>query len=162
MGPLQGIRVVELASIGPGPFCGMLLADMGADVVRVDRIEPSGLGIPTDPKFEVTGRNRHQRRQGDLARIGGLGKHAFAEEHGAHVHAIQAAHQFTMNPGFHAVGAAGAVPGGVGGDDLRHDPGAGLALARRLGTGLHHLREVVVDADLAARRGNEAAQHLGQ
>ncbi len=37
MGPLQGIRVVEFAGLGPGPFCGMLLADLGADVVRIDR-----------------------------------------------------------------------------------------------------------------------------
>jgi alpha-methylacyl-CoA racemase len=37
MGPLAGIRVLEVASIGPGPFCGMLLGDMGADVIRVDR-----------------------------------------------------------------------------------------------------------------------------
>jgi len=37
MGPLQGVRVVEVAGIGPGPFCAMLLADMGAEVVRVDR-----------------------------------------------------------------------------------------------------------------------------
>jgi alpha-methylacyl-CoA racemase len=36
-GPLDGVRVVEIAGIGPGPFCGMLLADMGAEVVRVDR-----------------------------------------------------------------------------------------------------------------------------
>lgn len=41
MGPLNGVRVVELAGIGPGPFAGMMLADMGAQVVRVDRI-PSG------------------------------------------------------------------------------------------------------------------------
>jgi len=37
MGPLAGLRVLEVASIGPGPFCGMLLGDLGADVVRVDR-----------------------------------------------------------------------------------------------------------------------------
>jgi len=37
MGPLQGLRVVELAGIGPGPFAAMLLADLGADVVRIDR-----------------------------------------------------------------------------------------------------------------------------
>ncbi|RYF72777.1 MAG: CoA transferase, partial [Comamonadaceae bacterium] len=42
-GPLTGITVIELAGIGPGPFAGMLLADMGARVVRVDRI-PSGHG----------------------------------------------------------------------------------------------------------------------
>ena len=38
MGALDGVRVIELAGIGPGPFCGMMLADMGADVVRIDRI----------------------------------------------------------------------------------------------------------------------------
>src|ERR671930_555666 len=37
MGPLEGVRVVELAGIGPGPFCAMLLADMGAAVLRVER-----------------------------------------------------------------------------------------------------------------------------
>ncbi|BFO18016.1 hypothetical protein SHKM778_44040 [Streptomyces sp. KM77-8] len=40
-GPLDGVRVVELAGIGPGPFAAMLLADLGADVVRVDRPGPS-------------------------------------------------------------------------------------------------------------------------
>ena len=58
MGPLTGLRVVELASIGPGPLCAMLLADLGAEVIRVDRTEPSGLGVPMDVKFEVSGRNR--------------------------------------------------------------------------------------------------------
>jgi alpha-methylacyl-CoA racemase len=38
-GPLSGLRVIELAAIGPSPFCGMVLSDMGADVVRVDRVE---------------------------------------------------------------------------------------------------------------------------
>ena len=37
MGPLAGIRVIEFAGLGPAPFCGMLLADMGAEVVRIDR-----------------------------------------------------------------------------------------------------------------------------
>jgi len=41
-GPLQGIRVVELAAIGPGPFAGMMLADMGADVIRIDRPDRVG------------------------------------------------------------------------------------------------------------------------
>jgi len=42
LGPLDGVRVVEIAGIGPGPFCAMLLADMGAEVVRVDRPETAG------------------------------------------------------------------------------------------------------------------------
>jgi alpha-methylacyl-CoA racemase len=58
MGPLNGLRIIELASIGPGPMCAMLLADMGADVVRIDRTEPSGLGVPMDKRFEVSGRSR--------------------------------------------------------------------------------------------------------
>jgi alpha-methylacyl-CoA racemase len=58
MGPLHGLKVIELASIGPGPFCAMLLADLGADVVRVDRTEPSGLGVPMARKHDINGRNR--------------------------------------------------------------------------------------------------------
>ncbi|ACL02614.1 Acyl-CoA transferase [Desulfatibacillum aliphaticivorans] len=49
MGPLEGITIIELAGIGPGPFCGMMLADMGATVIRVERTGPSGLGsLPGD------------------------------------------------------------------------------------------------------------------
>ncbi|HZG04510.1 MAG TPA: CaiB/BaiF CoA-transferase family protein [Streptomyces sp.] len=55
-GPLAGVRVVELAGIGPGPFAAMLLADLGADVVRVDR--PGGPGLGIDPALDVTGRNK--------------------------------------------------------------------------------------------------------
>ena len=58
MGPLTGLRIVELASIGPGPMCAMLLADLGADVVRVDRLEPSGLGVGMTTAFDVCARNR--------------------------------------------------------------------------------------------------------
>lgn len=58
MGPLAGLRVIELASIGPGPFCAMLLADQGAQVVRVDRVEPGGLGVPMPPAYDVAGRSR--------------------------------------------------------------------------------------------------------
>ncbi|MER6300486.1 CaiB/BaiF CoA-transferase family protein [Kitasatospora sp. NPDC001539] len=50
------MRVVELAGIGPGPFAAMLLGDLGADVVRVDRPEPSPLG--TDPAYDLTNRNK--------------------------------------------------------------------------------------------------------
>ena len=53
MGPLHGIRIIELAGIGPGPFCGMMLSDMGAEVIRVDRLRP-GAKAPKD----VLARNR--------------------------------------------------------------------------------------------------------
>ncbi|MFL5297279.1 MAG: CaiB/BaiF CoA transferase family protein [Phenylobacterium sp.] len=52
-GPLTGLKVLEFAGIGPGPFCGMLLSDLGADVVRIDRKGGRG-GQPTD----VTSRGR--------------------------------------------------------------------------------------------------------
>ena len=52
-GPLSGLKVVEFAGIGPGPFCGMLLSDLGADVVRIDR-KGGGRGS----KFDVTARGR--------------------------------------------------------------------------------------------------------
>jgi alpha-methylacyl-CoA racemase len=55
-GPLAGVRVVELAGIGPGPFAAMLLADLGADVVRVDR--PGGTGLAVNPLYDVTNRNK--------------------------------------------------------------------------------------------------------
>ncbi|WP_180990306.1 CaiB/BaiF CoA transferase family protein [Streptomyces noursei] len=55
-GPLSGVRVVELAGIGPGPFAAMLLADLGADVVRVDR--PGGAGLGIDPASDITNRNK--------------------------------------------------------------------------------------------------------
>lgn len=55
-GPLTGVRVVELAGIGPGPFAAMVLADLGADVVRVDR--PGGSGMAIDPQYDLTNRNK--------------------------------------------------------------------------------------------------------
>ena len=56
MGPLSGLRVVELAGIGPGPFAAMLLADLGADVIRVDRAQP-GLEVLA-PETDVVNRGR--------------------------------------------------------------------------------------------------------
>ena len=44
MGPLTGIRVVEMAGIGPGPFTAMMLSDLGAEVIRVDRLSHKGIG----------------------------------------------------------------------------------------------------------------------
>ncbi|MFI7543648.1 CaiB/BaiF CoA transferase family protein [Actinoplanes sp. NPDC049599] len=56
-GPLHGLKVVELAGIGPGPFAAMLLADLGADVVRVDRVGP-GSPLAVDPRFDLLNRGK--------------------------------------------------------------------------------------------------------
>jgi alpha-methylacyl-CoA racemase len=56
-GPLKGYRIVELAGIGPGPFCGMMLADMGAEVLRLDRSSAVREGGPA-PVADVLGRGR--------------------------------------------------------------------------------------------------------
>lgn len=58
MGPLAGLRVVEFAGIGPGPMAAMLLADMGATVVRLDRVGPTDLGIEQPTRFELLSRGR--------------------------------------------------------------------------------------------------------
>jgi alpha-methylacyl-CoA racemase len=58
MGPLHGLKVVEMAGIGPGPFAAMMLADMGADVVRVDRTNAGDLGIPVDPRLDLMNRGK--------------------------------------------------------------------------------------------------------
>lgn len=44
MGPLKGVRVIEMAGIGPGPFCAMMLSDLGAEVIRIDRLTQKGTG----------------------------------------------------------------------------------------------------------------------
>src|SRR5438045_9010474 len=61
MGPLEGIRIVELAGIGPGPFCAMLLSDMGAEVIRVDRAASVGQDTDrdgNDARFNLLSRGR--------------------------------------------------------------------------------------------------------
>jgi alpha-methylacyl-CoA racemase len=55
---LAGIKVIEMAAIGPVPFCGMMLADMGAEVVRIDRVTPSGLGVEVPPRFACMARSK--------------------------------------------------------------------------------------------------------
>ena len=57
-GPLTGLKVIELAGIGPAPMAAMMLSDMGAEVIRVDRLTASGLGIPMPKKFNFLGRGR--------------------------------------------------------------------------------------------------------
>ena len=54
MGPLKGIKIVEFSGIGPGPFCGMLLADLGADVIRISRKDAQGM----ENKFDIHNRSK--------------------------------------------------------------------------------------------------------
>ena len=72
-GPLAGLRIIEIAGIGPGPFCGMLLADLGADVVVVDRLEPNGETADLGPAA-VTNRGKRSiaadlKSPGDVAMV---------------------------------------------------------------------------------------------
>jgi alpha-methylacyl-CoA racemase len=57
-GPLQGIRILEIAGIGPGPFAAMMLADMGAEVLRIDRAQSVPPSPPSEPSFDLLNRGR--------------------------------------------------------------------------------------------------------
>jgi len=57
MGPLKGMKVIEIGGIGPGPFCSQMLSDMGAEVIRIER--GAALGLPLDVKCETWHRGKH-------------------------------------------------------------------------------------------------------
>jgi alpha-methylacyl-CoA racemase len=57
-GPLRGVKVIEIVGIGPGPFCGMMLSDMGAEVLRIDRASAVTGELPEGPRGDVLGRGR--------------------------------------------------------------------------------------------------------
>ena len=56
--PLDGLRIIELAGIGPGPLCAMLLGDLGAEVIRVDRLGAADAILPLPAAFDVVNRGR--------------------------------------------------------------------------------------------------------
>ena len=58
MGPLAGLKIVEFAAVGPAPMCAMLLADLGATVMRIDRVTPVELGSKRPLQFDLLLRNR--------------------------------------------------------------------------------------------------------
>ena len=58
MGPLEGYRIIEIAGIGPGQFCGMLLADMGARLIRIDNPAGGDRGVAMPPKYNLMNRSR--------------------------------------------------------------------------------------------------------
>ncbi len=57
-GPLSGYRIIEIAGIGPGPFAAMLLADLGAEVIRVERAQSVSGPAPAEPFFDLLQRGR--------------------------------------------------------------------------------------------------------
>lgn len=71
MGPLTGYRIIEIAGIGPGPFCGMLLADLGAEVIRVDRVSTVRAGPREMTRSDHMGRGRRSLAV-DLKTPGGV------------------------------------------------------------------------------------------
>ena len=58
MGPLDGKQIIEIAGIGPGPFCAMVLADLGAEVIRVDRASAVPDEFPDGPSMDLLNRGR--------------------------------------------------------------------------------------------------------
>jgi len=58
MGPLHGVKIVEFTGIGPAPLAATMLADMGATVIRIDRVAPADVGVPMAEEHEFTHRNR--------------------------------------------------------------------------------------------------------
>ena len=77
MGPLAGIKVLEFESIGPAPFAGMLLADMGADVLVIDRPATTDLGLKRERWYDVMMRGKRSvtldlksNREGGAALVG--------------------------------------------------------------------------------------------
>jgi alpha-methylacyl-CoA racemase len=70
MGPLSGLRLIEIAGIGPGPMAAMMLGDMGADIIRVDRTVSHVMDRLSDPKFAVHNRSRRSVSV-DLQKPGG-------------------------------------------------------------------------------------------
>ena len=58
MGPLEGKKIIEIAGIGPGPFCAMVLSDLGAEVIRVDRVSAVPNEFPSTPGVDLLNRGR--------------------------------------------------------------------------------------------------------
>lgn len=70
-GPLAGIRIIEMAAIGPVPHCGLVLAELGAEVVRLDRMEATELGVAVPPRYDALARGKRSVAL-DLKDAGGL------------------------------------------------------------------------------------------
>src|SRR5712675_498034 len=122
MGPLEGIRIVELAGIGPGPFCAMLLSDMGAEVIRVDRAAIVGQDTDrdgNDARYNLLSRGRRNIAV-DLENAAGVD---------ATLRLIDRADALSASGGIPHCALAGQPAGGRTGR-LRVSPGATAIAAR--------------------------------
>ncbi|MDT7760035.1 MAG: alpha-methylacyl-CoA racemase [Mycobacterium sp.] len=128
-GPLSGVKVLEIASIGPGPFCGILLADLGADVVRVDR--PGGGGITLVPRAEDLFNRGKRSIAVDLSQPGGAETVLSLVDHADIL--------FVPARGGRAAGhRSGSVSGTTAANRLRTDDRMGSGRAARLDRGTRH------------------------
>ncbi|MNV61093.1 hypothetical protein D3C71_1535870 [compost metagenome] len=100
----------------------------------------------------------HQGCKRDFRCIGSVGEHRFTEHCLPQCDAIQAACQFSIDPGFNAMSTARCMEAGVGFNHLGHDPGASLPVALLGSAGRDHFQEVVVYADLAGCIRSECLQ----
>ena len=73
MGPLKDVKIIEFAGIGPGPFCGMLLADLGAEVIRIERKDNEGKGDINDihnrSKKSITADLKNEETIGEILKL---------------------------------------------------------------------------------------------
>src|SRR5476651_1982855 len=92
-----------------------------------------------------------ERRERDFRGIGAMREHRFAEKHAPERHAIKTAYALALEPRFNAVRPSFAMQRGIRFHDIRRDPGAALAFARRLGARTHHAGEIIVHANFPRR-----------
>ena len=121
-----------------------------------------GLLLAIDERDALRATQRHQGAEGDFGGISGAGKHGLAKYRAAYSRAIQAANELRIAPHFNAVRMAYAVQRGVGRLHLRQDPCAALAISWRICAGRNHGCKIMVNANLAARRGEKGSQGFAQ
>src|SRR5471032_819136 len=90
----------------------------------------------------------YERSERDFRRIGAMREHRFAKKHAPERHAIKTAHALALEPRFNTVRPSFTVQRGIRFHDIRCDPRAALAFARRLGARTHHAGEIIVHANL--------------
>lgn len=134
------------------------LAEVGRELGATDfscaqRRQVPGVLLAIDHLDLLGTAKSHQCSQCHLGSVASVGEHGFTKHHASQVDAVQAPNEFTVYPGFHAVGMPGAMQGPVGSHHVGHDPGARLACPGRAGTSADDSVKGTVKPDLAARIG---------